>query len=123
MYIDNKGKDIFILWKGTTQGSNDTTLTAETQYSVNFKRSYINFSLSLHYNGRNNFLFVNATKIYQFQAKDSEIKKSSVIRKYLGDFSANNVKKTGSNGCVYDFFVDYRAFGTSNIIDIHKYFG
>ena len=30
--------------------------------------------LSLHYNGKNNFLFVNATKIYQFKAKDSEIK-------------------------------------------------
>ena len=86
VYIDNKGKDIFILRKGTTQGLNDTTLTAETQYSVNFKRSYINFSLSLHYNGRNNFLFVNATKIYQFQAKDSEIKKSFVIRKYFRRF-------------------------------------
>ena len=29
-------------------------------------------------------------------------------------------KKTGLNGCVYDFCVDYRAFDTSNIIDIHK---
>ena len=38
-----------------------------------------------------------------------------------GDFSANNMKKTGLNGCVYDFSVDYRAFDTSNIIDIHKY--
>ena len=30
------------------------------------------------------------------------------------------MKKTGLNGFVYDFFVDYRAFDTSNI-DIHKY--
>ena len=37
------------------------------------------------------------------------------------DFSANNMKKTGLNGCMYDFSVDYRAFDTSNIIDIHKY--
>ena len=30
--------------------------------------------LSLHYNGSNSFLFVNVVKIYQFKAKDSEIK-------------------------------------------------
>ena len=30
-------------------------------------------------------------------------------------------KKTGSNWCVYNFPVDYRAFDTSQIIDIHKY--
>ena len=45
-----------------------------------------------------------------------------------GDFSANNIKakkkkkkKTGLNGYVYDFSVDYRAFYTSNTINIHKY--
>ena len=38
-----------------------------------------------------------------------------------GDFPANNMSKTGLNGYVYDFSVDYRAFDTSNIIDIHKY--
>ena len=31
------------------------------------------------------------------------------------------MKKTGLNGWVYDFFVDYRALDTSNIIDFHKY--
>ena len=30
-------------------------------------------------------------------------------------------KKAGLNGYVHDFFVDYRAFDTSNIIDFHKY--
>ena len=30
---------------------------------------------SLHYNGSNGFLFVNVAKIYQFEAKDSELKK------------------------------------------------
>ena len=39
-----------------------------------------------------------------------------------GDFSANNMKKTELNGCVCDFSVGYRAFNTSNIINIHKYF-
>ena len=30
-------------------------------------------------------------------------------------------RKAGLNGCVYNFSVDYKAFDTSNIIDIHKY--
>ena len=39
-----------------------------------------------------------------------------------GDFSANDMeKKTGLNGCVHDFFVDYNTFDISVITDIHKY--
>ena len=49
------------------------------------------------------FLFVNATKIYQFRAKDSEIKKCPLcLRNISGDFLAINIKKktTGLYGCV-----------------------
>ena len=35
----------------------------------------------MDYKGNNSFLFVNATKIYQFKAKDSEIEKHPL---YLG---------------------------------------
>ena len=44
MHIDNKG-DMLILGKGPTQGLDDTTLTAETQYSSNFSRSNKKFCL------------------------------------------------------------------------------
>ena len=91
VHIDNKGKDILALGKGPKQELN---LTAETRYSVNFTRPGIKLCLSLHYNGSNAFLFVNATKIQQFKAKDSEIKKSSLC---LGNipksFTANNMKQ------------------------------
>ena len=73
VHIDNKGKDILILVKGPTQGLS-RILTAETHYSINFTRRGINSCLSLHYNGSNSFSFVNATEIYQFKAKYSEIK-------------------------------------------------
>ena len=82
VHIDNKKKDILvmnildILGKGSTQGLDDTALTEEAQYSINFSRSNAKFCLSLHYNGSNSFLFVNATKIYKFKTKDSEIKKN-----------------------------------------------
>ena len=44
------------------------TLTAEAKYPINFKQSGKIFVLSLHCNGSNSFLFVNATKVYQFKA-------------------------------------------------------
>ena len=74
MHIDNKKKDILILRKGPTQGFEDITLIAEDQYSINYSRRNRKFCLSQHYNGSKSFLFVNAIKIYQFRAKDSEIK-------------------------------------------------
>ena len=87
VHIDNKGKDILILGIGQTQGLDDTTLTVKAQYSINFSRSNRKFCLRLHYNGSNSFLFDNATKIYQFKAKDSEIKKTCfAFRKYFRRF-------------------------------------
>ena len=74
MHIDNKKKDILVLGEGPAQGLDDTTITAEAQYSINFSISQRKFYLSLNYNGSNSFVFVNATKIYQFKAKISEIK-------------------------------------------------
>ena len=76
----------------------------------------------MHYDGSNSFLFVNATKIYQFIAKDSVIKKHSLCLGNISrDFSANNTEKTGLNGGVDDFSVDYKVFDISEIINIHKY--
>ena len=52
----------------------DTTLAAEAKYPINFTQANIKFILSLPYNGSDSFLFVEATKIYQFKAKNLEIK-------------------------------------------------
>ena len=84
VHIDNKKKNILILAKDPTQRLHDTTLSGEAQYLTKFSRSNRKSCVSLHYNGSNSFLFVNATKIYQFKAKDSEIKKKSfVFRQYF----------------------------------------
>ena len=61
-HIDNKKKDILVLGKGPTQGS-EHTLTAEKMYSINFTVTKTKFCLSLQYNGANNFSFVNGTDI------------------------------------------------------------
>ena len=100
VHIDNKGKDILILREGLTQGLDDTTLTAEAKYPINFTQPNKGFVLRLHYNGSNSFLFVNATKIYQFKAKDSEIKYCALclgnISKY---FTFNNIKNRIKRSC------------------------
>ena len=44
--------------EGPTQELDDTTLTAEAKYSINFSRQNKNFCLSLHYNGGKSFYFL-----------------------------------------------------------------
>ena len=64
------------------------------------------FCLSLHYNGANNYLFVNGTEIVKFRAKDSKIAAAPLC---LGNISkyrlVDNIKRTGFNGSVYDFMM------------------
>ena len=91
-------------------------------YSVNFTENNKKFSLSLHYNGDNSYLFVNGIEIYKFKAKDSEIVASSLCMGNISkDVSVDNMKKTGLNGYVYDFSVDYDAIAVHNMLDMHKY--
>ena len=105
VHIDNKGTDILIFGEGPTQGFDDTILTAEAKYPINFIRSGKRFVLSLHYNGRNSFLFVNATKIYQFKAKTSEIKDYTLCLGNISkDFTINNMKKTALKEVIKVFF-------------------
>ena len=77
----------------------------------------------MHYNGANSYLFVNGTEMYKFKAKDSEIVASPLLclRNISKDWSTDNMKRTGLNGYVYDFSVDYDATDVGDIKDIHKY--
>ena len=97
-------KDILILGEGPTQGLDDTTLTAEKKYSMNFTKYNTKFCLSLHYNGADSYLFVNGKEVIKFKAKDSEIVVNPLcLGKILEDFSVDNMKKSGLYGYVYEF--------------------
>ena len=76
----------------------------------------------MHYNGSNSYLFVNGKEIQKFKTKDSEIIAAPIC---LGNISrdccVDNMKKTGLNGYVYDFSVDYYFIVNDKILDIHKY--
>ena len=77
-------------------------------YSINFTEHNKKFCLSLHYNEGGSYLFVNGTEIQKFKAKDSEIVATPLcLGKISKDWPVDKMKKTGLNGYVYDFSVDY----------------
>ena len=80
----------------------------------------------MHYSGANSYLFVNGTEIVKFKAKDSEIVASPLCLGNISkDGSTDNMKKTGLNGYVYEFSVDYDNYNNANYNEvipyIHKY--
>ena len=83
VHVDNKKKDILILGEGPTQGL-ENTLTKEKCIQLILLRLEIKFTLNLHYDGVNSYLFVHSIEIYKFKAKDSEIVASSFC---LGNIS------------------------------------
>ena len=77
--------------------------------------------LSLHCNGSNIMgvtvsVFLNASKIYQFKAKDSEIKPYPSCLGNISKYSTiDNMEKTELNRNIKVFSVNYNA------IDIYRY--
>ena len=68
------------------------------------------------------FLLVNCTEIHMFKAKDTEIVASPLCLGNISkDFSVDIMEKTGLNGYVYDFSVDYDSIAVDDRLDIHKY--
>ena len=111
-----------ILGEGITQGLDDTTLTAEKKYSINFTQNKKKLYLRLHYNGANSYLFVNGMEIIKFKAKDSKIVAHPLcLGNTSKDFSIDHMLRAGLNGYVYDFSVDYNAITVNGILEIHKY--
>ena len=122
VHVDNKKKNILIIGIGPTQGLGEHSLTAEKMYSIDFTVTRNKLCLSLHYNGANSYLFVNGIEIIKFKAKDSEIVATPLCLGNISKgWSVDNMKRTGFNGYVYDFSVDYDAIAVDDILDIHKY--
>ena len=62
VHIDNDNKDILILNERSAQRLDDTTLTAEAKYPINFTQAGKRFVLSLHYIGNNSFYLLMLQK-------------------------------------------------------------
>ena len=106
VHVDNQRKVILILGIGPTQGLDDTKLTAEAKYPINFTKSNERFVLSLHCSGNHSLLFVNATKTYQSKAKDSGIKTYPLCLDNVSKaFTIGNMKRTGLKESVKSFLL------------------
>ena len=61
-------------------------------------------------------------KIVKFNSKDSEsVANPLCLGNISKDWSADNMKKNGFTGYVYDFSADYKAIAIDDIKDIHNY--
>ena len=91
-------------------------------YSINFTVTQKKFCLSLHHNGSNSYLFANGKEIVKFKAKDSIVAGSLCLGNISKGLSSSNMKKTGLNGYVYEFNVDYSNNNTKDAIPyVRKY--
>ena len=87
------------------------------------EKKCIIFVLSLHYNGNNNYLFVNGRQELKFKAKTDQLLKEKLCLGNLSDqWTTKESEKTGFYGKIYDFVVDYEQIvGTTKILDMYKY--
>ena len=100
LHENNRANNILLLGKDFIQRVNGTTIYAEKVYSINFTDKNKKCCLSLQYNGADSYSFLGNTS---------------------KDFSVDNMKKTGINGYVYDFSIDYDNIAVDDILNIHKY--
>ena len=71
LHVDPPKKGISILEKIPTDGLDDRRLNVEKEYWINFTEHNKKFCLSLHYNGKNSYIFVNGADIHIIKGKDS----------------------------------------------------
>ena len=75
-------------------------------YNINFTFSGKKFCFILHYNGANNYLFVNGVEQFKFKAKDSYIVANPLCLGNISkDLGVTNMKKAGLFGYMYDLML------------------
>ena len=107
--------------KYVLQKIDDTTIYAEKMYSPNFTVANKTFCLSLHYNGDDNYLFVNRKEDIKFKAKNQSVVGKLSLGNISATFNQADRKSTGLYGYIYDFSVDYNAVSNDKVHDIHAY--
>ena len=72
-HSDNHKNNFLILGKGPTFGINESFGAPEKTSDVNFNKAKPKFCLSLHYNGRTSYQFVNVKEIFKFKADNKNV--------------------------------------------------
>ena len=102
--------------------TNDDTLPAEKEYSINFTELQKKLCLSLYYDAGNSYIFLNGVETHKLKANDPQINATpSCLVNVWKNFSVIKLKKTGLYRYVFDFSVDYDSIDIDDILDIYKY--
>ena len=95
VHTTNRANHIYLMGTGLTQGINDTTIYAGKNFYRNFTDFRKTFVLSLHYNGDNNYLFVNGKQELKFKAKTDQLVKEKLCIGNLSDqWTTSELEKT-----------------------------
>ena len=95
----------------------DTTLSAETTYPINFTQLIFVSTLRK----QQFILFINASKIYHFKSKESEIKYyTQRLGNISKDFTINNMNKARLKRNKRFLSIDFNPIDTNDTLDIHK---
>ena len=122
VHENNRANSVLTLAPNIVQKINDTTLYAENILKTICTVTNKTFVLSLHYNDDKCYLFVSGIEQTKSKAKDSEINPYQLsLGNSSEDFSDSDIIKTGLNGTVYYFSVDYSAISSNKIHDIYAY--
>ena len=112
-----------MLSEGPTFGINGSFGSSEKKFIINFSKGNTKFSLSLHCNADNSYLFVKGKEIFKFKVDNKNV--SFPAQFCLGTisngFRATEPRGVSLNGNVYDFSVDYNSIDKSDILNIQKY--
>ena len=84
-HANNKATNIYVMGKDYVQKINDTTIYAEKMYYRNFTDPGQKIVLSLHYNGNDNYSFVNGRQELKFKAKTDQLVKEKLCLGNLSD--------------------------------------
>ena len=123
VHATKRANHIYVMGKEFVQGINDTTIYAEKSFYRNFTDPGKNSRLSLHYNGNYSCLFVNGRQELKFNCNTDQLVKEKLYIGNLSDkWTTSESEKTGLNGNIYDFVVDYKTiYGVRPIYDMHRY--
>ena len=77
VHATNRANNIYVMGEIFVQGIHDTTLYAEKKFYINFTDPGKKFILSLHYNGDDNYLFVNGRQELKLKCKTDQLVKKN----------------------------------------------
>ena len=118
-HIDNQKNYFLVLGERVTDDINAIVGTAEKKFDINFSNAKTKFSLILHYNVDNSYLFLNGKEICKFNAKNN-----FPTQLCLGGISEKicsvESRKVSFEKIMYDFSVDFDAVDKADTLKVYN---